>query len=172
MTFSESLTTKEAKAKWIEMVKKYHPDNKETGSHDKMIKVNDAEEKGDDAVNKLYDDLIGKKVYNDGIWKNSGQEQARQTHRDTSNKNDSKNSLEKRMNQVKQWLLQPDFTALFNRNHIVYKLYRVGNNVFIDLKRVIKGKSEFILSKEINNWNYQSQDSLYYYLKSKIGDKS
>lgn len=61
MNIFEELTDKENKKKWRELVRKYHPDNKETGNEKIMKKVNNAYEKGDRVFERLVAELKGEK---------------------------------------------------------------------------------------------------------------
>jgi len=59
MIFLEAISNPESKKKFIEMIKKYHPD---VGGDIKIAqKINNAKDRGDEAVDKLYAELIGRK---------------------------------------------------------------------------------------------------------------
>ena len=64
MTILEELSKEDAKRKYRELVLKYHSDRSKDIDDDIIKRINNAKDEGDDALNRIYDELTNKKTKN------------------------------------------------------------------------------------------------------------
>jgi len=147
MKLFEELIKPENKKKFRELVKKYHPDNKETGNEEISKKLNVAKGKGDATFEKVYSELINKKP----------------------NSDIGKYGIEKYKEWLKELKENPILFKVKNFN-VSFEFLKKGNFLFLyiillDMSKYSgKFKSEIILN------GIKSKEELYDDIMKKIND--
>lgn len=171
MTFLEAISSPEAKAKFREMVKKYHPDNKETGNNDKMVKINSAEEKGDRAIDALYDELVGGKKSEKETWEEYKKRASKEKPESQAEKKEEKpkETILQKKSKIEQWLRQPEFLLFFNKYNLAYRVdISESKRIYIVVKTVKNHRTITLFTEDIDTDRYHTSEHLFYliYVKS------
>jgi curved DNA-binding protein CbpA len=181
MKLNEALYTQEAKKKWRELVMKYHPD---TGSKDeeKIKRINNAKDEGDDAINKLYDEIVNGKTSkkyepyfkakqeNNYEQDKSAYERYQDFMKGRENKEEKQKETAKQQKaKVEQWLKQPEFVEMFNKEKVMYILgISESNKLYIIVKAIRNHHNITLFIEDIDLQYYNTQERFFQHLRLKI----